>query len=48
MQYNWADYIERRRPMIARWSDRIQEAARGNLSVSAMTENQDRKIVSIL
>ena len=45
--YNRADYIERRRPMMAWWSEHIQEAATGNLSVSAMTENRDRKVVSI-
>lgn len=45
--YNRAEYIERRRPMMAWWSEHIQEAATGNLSVSAMTENQDRKVVSI-
>lgn len=33
--YNRADYIERRRPMMAWWSDHIQGAATGNLSVSA-------------
>ena len=45
--YNRADYIERRRPMMAWWSEHIQEAATGNLSVSAMTENRDRKVISI-
>jgi integrase len=45
--YNRADYIERRRPMMAWWSEHIQEAATGNLSVSAITENRDRKVVSI-
>jgi len=45
--YNRAEYIERRRPMMAWWSEHIQEAATGNLSVSAMTENRDRKVVSI-
>ena len=45
--YNRADYIERRRPMMAWWSGHIQEAATGNLSVSAMTENRDKKVVSI-
>ena len=45
--YNRADYIERRRPMMAWWSEHIQKAATGNLSVSAMTENRDRKVVSI-
>ncbi|TBU79821.1 integrase [Pseudomonas daroniae] len=45
--YNRADYIERRRPMMAWWSEHIQEAATGNLSVSAIKVNQDRKVVSI-
>lgn len=45
--YNRADYIDRRRPMMAWWSEHIQEAATGNLSVSAIKENRDRKIVSI-
>ncbi|WP_095081693.1 integrase domain-containing protein [Pseudomonas sp. Irchel s3h17] len=45
--YNRADYIERRRPMMAWWSEHIQEAATGNLSVSAIRESQDKKVVSI-
>jgi len=45
--YNRAEYIERRRPMMAWWSEHIQEAATGNLSVSAIKENRDRKVVSI-
>ncbi|MFI8384867.1 integrase domain-containing protein [Pseudomonas sp. NPDC079086] len=45
--YNRADYIDRRRPMMAWWSEHIQEAATGNMSVSAMTESRDRKVVSI-
>lgn len=45
--YNRADYIERRRPMMAWWSEHILEAATGNLSVSASAENRDRKVVSI-
>ena len=45
--YSRANYIKRRRPMMAWWSERIQEAATGNLSVSAMTENRDRRVVSI-
>lgn len=45
--YNRADYIERRRPMMAWWSDHIQEAATGSLSVSAIKETRDRKVVSI-
>jgi len=46
--YNRAEYIERRRPMMDWWSEHIQKAATGNMSVSAMTENRDRKIVSVL
>ena len=42
--YNRADYIERRRPMMAWWSGHIQKAATGSLSVSA---TQERKVVSI-
>ncbi|RMV67988.1 hypothetical protein ALP05_02983 [Pseudomonas caricapapayae] len=34
--YNRADYIERRRPMMAWWSHHIQEAAAGNLAISAI------------
>lgn len=34
--YNRADYIERRRPMMACWSHHIQEAAAGNLAISAV------------
>jgi integrase len=45
--YNRADYIERRRPMMTWWSEHIQEAATGNLSVSAIRESRDRKVVSI-
>ena len=45
--YYRADYIERRRPMMAWWSEHIQEAASGNLSVSALNQNHDRKVVSI-
>lgn len=45
--YNRADYIERRRPMMAWWSEHIQEAATGNLSVSVIQENRDRKVVPI-
>ncbi len=42
--YNRADYIERRRPMMAWWSEHIQKAATGSLSVAA---TQERKVVSI-
>lgn len=45
--YNRADYIERRRPMMAWWSEHIQEAATGSLSVSAIKESRARKVVSI-
>ena len=45
--YNRAEYIDRRRPVMASWSDHIQEAATGNLSVSAIKENRDRKVVPI-
>jgi integrase len=45
--YNRAEYIERRRPMMAWWSEHIQKASTGNLSVSAITENRDKKVVSI-
>lgn len=45
--YNRADYIERRRPMMVWWSEHIQEAATGNLSVSAIKHNLDRKVVPI-
>lgn len=45
--YNRADYIEHRRPMIAWWSEHIHEAGIGNMSVSAINENRDRKVVSI-
>lgn len=41
--YNRADCIERKRPMMAWWSDHIQEAAFGNLSVSVVLENRDWK-----
>ena len=45
--YNHADYIDRRRPMMAWWSEHIQAAATGNLSVSAIRENRDKKVVPI-
>ncbi|KRW58583.1 integrase domain-containing protein [Pseudomonas sp. TTU2014-080ASC] len=45
--YNRADYIERRRPMMAWWSEHIQQAATGNLSVAATADGRDRKVVSI-
>lgn len=39
--YNRAEYIERRRPMMKWWSEHIQEAATGSLSVAA-TNDSDR------
>ncbi len=45
--YNRADYIDRRRPMMAWWSEHIHGAATGSLSVSATNEKIDRKVVSI-
>ncbi|TFY85891.1 DUF4102 domain-containing protein [Pseudomonas nabeulensis] len=45
--YNRADYIERRRPMMKWWSEHIQEAATGNLSISAIQNTRDTKVVSI-
>lgn len=45
--YNRADYIERRRPMMVWWSEHIQEAATGNLSMSAIRDDLDRKVVPI-
>jgi len=41
--YNRADYIERRRPMMKWWSEHIQEAATGNLSISAISEDWHKK-----
>ncbi|MBB6291037.1 MULTISPECIES: integrase domain-containing protein [unclassified Pseudomonas] len=43
--YNRADYIERRRPMMVWWSEYIQKAATGNLSVTAIHENKNGKII---
>lgn len=45
--YNRADYIERRRPMMEWWSEHIQQAATGSLSVAALNEAQLRKVVPI-
>ena len=42
--YNRADYIERRRPMMVWWSEHIQKAATGSLSVAAY---QEKNVVSI-
>lgn len=46
--YNRADYIERRRPMMAWWSEHIQKAATDSLSVAVINDARDRKIVSLL
>ena len=32
--YNRTDYLKRRRPMMSWWSEHIDEAAKGNLSVA--------------
>lgn len=40
--YNRADYIERRRPMMAWWSEHIQKAATGSLLASAINDARDR------
>ena len=45
--YNRADYIERRRPMMAWWSEHIQKAATGNLSASAINQTRDHNVVPI-
>lgn len=45
--YNRADYIERRRPMMAWWSEHIQNAATGSLSASAITRTKDHNVVPI-
>ena len=45
--YNRADYIERRRPMMAWWSEYILKASAGNLSASAMNVLRDRNVVPI-
>lgn len=45
--YNRAEYIDRRRPMMAWWSEHIQDAATDNSSVSAIRDNRDKKVVSI-
>ncbi|MCP2076127.1 UNVERIFIED_ORG: integrase [Pseudomonas lini] len=45
--YNQADYIERRRPMMAWWSQHIQKAATGNLSASAINHTRDHNVVPI-
>ena len=43
--YNRADYIERRRPMMVWWSEYIQKAATGNLSVTAIQENTNGNVI---
>ncbi len=43
--YNRADYIERRRPMMIWWSEYIQKAATGNLSVTAIHENKNGNVI---
>jgi integrase len=45
--YNRADYIERRRPMMAWWSAHIQQAATGSLSVSAVQSARGLNVVSV-
>ena len=45
--YNRADYIERRLPMMAWWSEHIQKAATGNLSASAINQTRDHNVVPI-
>lgn len=45
--YNRTDYIERRRPMMAWWSEHIQKAATGSLSASAINQTRDRNVIPI-
>ena len=45
--YNRADYIERRRPMMAWWSEYIQKAATGSLLASAYGQVRDKNVVPI-
>lgn len=40
-------YVERKSTMTTLRSEHIQTATTGNISVSAMTENRDRIVVSI-
>jgi integrase len=42
--YNRAEYIERRRVMMCWWSERIEKAATGNMSLSA--SKQGLRVVS--
>lgn len=41
--YNRTDYLERRKPMMCWWSEHIEEATRGSLSV---TGTRQLKIIS--
>ena len=45
--YNRADYIERRRPMMAWGSEHIQKAATASLLASAINQTKDRNVVPI-
>lgn len=45
--YNRADYIERRRPMMIWWSEHIQQAATGSLSVSAIQGTRGLNVISM-
>jgi integrase len=45
--YNRAEYIERRRLMMTWWSEHIQEAATGSLSVSAIQGTKGLNVVSM-
>lgn len=45
--YNRADYIERRRPMMAWWSEYIQKAATDSLLASAYGQVRDKSVVPI-
>ncbi len=45
--YNRADYIERRRPMMAWWSEHIQKAATGSLSAAAINDTRNCNVVPI-
>jgi len=45
--YNRADYIERRRPMMAWWSEHIQKAAMGSLLVAAINDTRNCNVVPI-
>ena len=45
--YNRADYIERRRPLMAWWSEHIQKAATGSLSASGINQTRGRNVIPI-